>query len=237
MKIALIGYGKMGRLSEEVARRHEMEVVARFTRTQPLRVDEQARQTLREVAALIDFSAPDAVLENIRTAAALSLNLVIGTTGWHNRLEEARKIIESSNIGLVYGSNFSLGVNLFYQIVERAAQLFSAFDGYDPFIEESHHKFKKDAPSGTGLVLQKILAKEFGERPIPVTSVRAGYIPGTHAVSFDSTVDSIRLEHTARSREGFAEGALLAAKWIAGRKGFYEFQEVLEERLMMKEGI
>ncbi|MGH7456025.1 MAG: 4-hydroxy-tetrahydrodipicolinate reductase, partial [bacterium] len=127
----------------------------------------------------------------------------------------------------VYGSNFSLGVNLFYQIVERAAQLFSAFDSYDPFIAESHHKFKQDAPSGTALVLQKLLAKAYGERPIPVTSVRAGYIPGTHAVSFDSAVDTIRLEHTARNREGFAEGAFLAAKWIAGRKGFYEFREML----------
>jgi 4-hydroxy-tetrahydrodipicolinate reductase len=160
---------------------------------------------------------------------------VIGTTGWYSRLEEASKIGASSNIGVVYGSNFSLGVNLFYQIVERAAQLFSAFDSYDPFIEEAHHKFKKDAPSGTALVLQKTLAKIYGDRPVPVTSVRAGYIPGTHAVSFDSVVDTIRLEHTARSREGFAEGALLAAKWIAGRKGFYEFREVLEERLTMKE--
>lgn len=234
MKIALIGYGKMGRLIEEVARRHDMEVAARFTRTQPLRVDEQTRQALHEVTALIDFSAPDAVFENIRTAAALSLNMVIGTTGWHSRLEEARKIVESSNIGVVYGSNFSLGVNLFYQIVERAAQLFSAFDSYDPFIEESHHKFKKDAPSGTALVLQKTLAKAYDDRPVPVTSVRAGYIPGTHAVSLDSAVDTIRLEHTARSREGFAEGALLAAKWIAGRKGLYEFREVLEERLKIR---
>jgi 4-hydroxy-tetrahydrodipicolinate reductase len=235
MKIALIGYGKMGRLLEEVTRRHDIEIVARFTRTQPLRVDEQTRQALHDLSALIDFSAPDAVLENIRAAAALSLNLVIGTTGWHSRLEEARKIVEDSNIGVVYGSNFSLGVNLFYQIVERAAQLFSAFDSYDPFIKESHHKFKQDAPSGTALVLQKTLAKVYGDRPVPVTSVRAGYIPGTHAVSFDSTVDTIRLEHTARSREGFAEGALLAAQWIARRKGFYEFREVLEERLTMKE--
>jgi len=237
MKIALLGYGKMGRLIEAVAHRHNVETVAPFTRAHPLRSDEETRRALAEINALIDFSAPEAVLENIRTAAALSLNLVIGTTGWHNRLEEARKLVESSNIGVVYGSNFSLGVNLFYQIIERAAQLFSAFESYDPFIEESHHKLKKDAPSGTALVLQKILVKEFGERPVPVTSVRAGYIPGTHAVSFDSAVDTIRLEHTARSRAGFAEGALLAAKWIAGRKGFYEFREVLEERLARKEGI
>ncbi|MDZ7362114.1 MAG: 4-hydroxy-tetrahydrodipicolinate reductase [candidate division KSB1 bacterium] len=237
MKIALIGYGKMGRLLEEVARRQNVEVVARYSRAHPIRADEETRQTLHEVTTLIDFSTAEAVLENIRAAAALSRHLVIGTTGWHNQIQEARKIVESGNLGVVYGSNFSVGVNLFYQIVERAAQLFSAFDGYDPFLEESHHKFKKDAPSGTALVLQKILANEYGERQISVTSTRAGYIPGTHVVSFDSAVDTIRLEHTARSREGFAEGALLAAKWIAGRKGFYEFREVWEERLRMKEGI
>jgi 4-hydroxy-tetrahydrodipicolinate reductase len=235
MKIALLGYGKMGRLVEDVARHHNIETIAHYTRAHPLRADEETRRALTEVTALIDFSVPEAVLKNIRAAAELPVNLVIGTTGWHHQLDEARQIVEKSGIGLVYGSNFSLGVNLFYQIVERAAQLLSAFDSYDPFIEESHHKFKKDAPSGTALTLQKLLAKEYDERPVPVTSVRAGYIPGTHEVSFDSAVDTIRLEHTARSREGFAEGALLAAKWIAGRKGFYEFREVLEERLTMKE--
>jgi len=237
MKIALIGYGKMGRLIEDIARRHDIETVTHFTRNHPFRADEATGESLAEVNALIDFSAPQAVLENIRAAAALSRHIVIGTTGWHNQLDEAKKIVESGNIGLVYGSNFSLGVNLFYQIVERAAQLFSSFDNYDPFLEESHHKFKKDAPSGTALVLQKILAKTYNERPIPVTSVRAGYVPGTHAVSFDSAVDTIRLEHTARNREGFAEGALLAAKWIVGRKGFYEFREILEEYPAMNEGI
>jgi len=228
MKIALIGHGKMGRLIEEVARRHNIDVVMRYSRAQPLRADEETRRALTAGVVLIDFSVADAVLENIWAAAVLGVNIVVGTTGWHSRLDEARKFVEGSGIGLVYGSNFSLGVNLFYQIVERAGRLFAAFDSYDPFVEESHHKFKKDAPSGTALVLQKILAKDFGERQIPVSSVRTGYTPGTHAVSFDSAVDTIRLEHTARSREGFAEGALLAVKWIAGRKGVYEFREVLE---------
>jgi len=228
MKIALIGYGKMGRLVEEVARRQSIETVARFDESHPLRADEETRGFLAGVDMLIDFSVPNAVLENIRQAAALSMNLVIGTTGWHDQLDEARKIVESNGIGLVYGSNFSLGVNLFYQIVEHATKLFSKFEGYDPFLEEAHHKFKKDAPSGTALVLKKIVAENYEKREVPVTSVRAGHIPGTHAVSFDSTVDTIRLEHTARSREGFAEGALVAAKWIAGKKGLFEFREVLE---------
>lgn len=227
MKIALIGYGKMGRLVEEVARRHNIETVARFDENYLFRSDDETRHLLAGVDALIDFSIPTAVLENIRQAAALSMNLVIGTTGWHDHLDEAKKIVESSGIGLVYGSNFSLGVNLFYQIVEHAAKLFSKFESYDPFLEEAHHKFKKDAPSGTALVLKKILAGNYDKREVPVTSVRAGHIPGTHAVSFDSAVDTIRLEHTARNREGFAEGAILAAKWIAGKKGFLEFREML----------
>ncbi|MGH7491972.1 MAG: 4-hydroxy-tetrahydrodipicolinate reductase [bacterium] len=226
MKIALLGYGKMGRMVEAAAARHGMECVTHFTRTRPLRADEETRQALKETT-LIDFSAPEAVLDNIRVAAALSLDLVVGTTGWHHQLDEARNIVAGSNLGLVYGSNFSIGVNLFYQIVERAAQLISAFDGYDPFIQELHHQFKKDAPSGTALVLQKLVAHEYQERQIPVTSVRAGHIPGTHAVSFDSPADTIRLEHIARNREGFAEGALLAARWVAGRKGVYEFRDVI----------
>jgi 4-hydroxy-tetrahydrodipicolinate reductase len=229
MKIALIGYGKMGRMVEGVANRHGVDTVTHFTRNRPLRADEETRHALHG-ATLVDFSAPEAVLDNVRVAAALSLDLVVGATGWHHQLAEAKKIVESSNTGLVYGSNFSLGVNLFYQIVERAAQLLSAFDGYDPFIQELHHQFKKDAPSGTALVLQQLVAHEYQEREFPVTSVRAGHIPGTHVVSFDSTADTIRLEHITRNREGFAEGALLAAKWIAGRKGFYEFREMIEQR-------
>jgi len=229
MKIALIGYGKMGRLVEEVARRQNIETVARFDGTHLLLADEETRRLTANVAAFIDFSVPSAVLENIRQAAALSMNLVIGTTGWHDNLDEAKKIVESSGIGLVYGSNFSLGVNLFYQIVEHAAKLFSSFETYDPFLEEAHHKFKKDAPSGTALVLKKIVAENYEKREVSVTSIRAGYIPGTHVVSFDSAVDTIRLEHTARNREGFAEGALLAAKWIAGKKGLFEFRELLAD--------
>ena len=229
MKIGLIGYGKMGRMIEGVAGRHGLEVSERFEDVRPLRPDESTRRVLKDVSVLIDFSVPEAVLENIQACADLSVNLVEGTTGWHQRIDEVQKIVEESGIGMVYASNFSLGVNLFYRIVARAGEIFKPFDSYDPFIEESHHKFKKDAPSGTGLVLKKMLEEHYGEQKVPVTSVRAGYIPGIHAVSFDSAVDTIRLEHTVRSREGFAEGAILAAKWVVGRKGFYEFGDVLED--------
>ena len=236
VKIALIGYGKMGRMVEEAAGRKGVEVAARFDVDSPLASDDAGRRLLQGVDVLIDFSVPEAVLENIRAAAGLSCNMVVGTTGWHDRVSEAEKIVSEGSIGLVHASNFSLGVNLFYRVVDRASELFQAFDAYDPYLEESHHKFKKDAPSWTGLVLKKRVEEKYN-REIPVTSVRAGYIPGTHSVSFDSTVDTVRLEHTTRSREGFVQGALLAAEWIAGRKGFFPFDAVLESMIQdrMKE--
>ena len=235
MKIGVIGYGKMGRMIEDVAGRHHLEVTECFEDVRPLRVDDATRRALEGVSVLIDFSVPGAVLKNIQACADLSVNLVEGTTGWHHQLTEAQKIVEDSGIGMVYASNFSLGVNLFYQIVERAGELLRAFDSYDPFVDESHHKFKKDAPSGTALVLKQILEERYGGKEIPVTSVRAGYIPGMHSVSFDSTVDTIHLQHTARSREGFAEGAILAAEWIVGRKGLYAFGDVLTS-ILHKDG-
>jgi len=229
MKIGLIGYGKMGHMVERVSVRHGIEIVERFEDVHPLRPEASVRRALRDVSVLVDFSVPEAVLGNIQACADLSMNLVEGTTGWHDRINEVKKIVENAGIGMVYASNFSLGVNLFYKIIRRAGEIFKPFDSYDPFIEESHHKFKKDAPSGTGLVLKKLLEEHYGEQKVPVTSVRAGYIQGIHAVSFDSAVDTIRLEHTVRNREGFAEGAILAARWVAGRKGFYEFGDVLED--------
>ncbi len=228
MKIALIGYGKMGRMVEAVAIRHGFEIKERFMDVRPICSDSETKTLLKDVSVLIDFSIPEAVLGNIQAACDLSKNIVVGTTGWYKQLEDAKKMVEKSNIGMVYASNFSLGINLFYRVVERAAELFKKFESYDPFIEEAHHKFKKDSPSGTALVLKKIVEDQYGEKNIPVTSVRAGYIPGKHRVSFDSLVDTVSLEHTARNREGFAEGAVLAAEWIENRKGFFEFQEVLK---------
>jgi 4-hydroxy-tetrahydrodipicolinate reductase len=129
---------------------------------------------------------------------------------------------------LVYGANFSIGVNVFYRIVRQASQLFSAVEGYAPFIEEAHHSRKKDAPSGTALRLRDLMAEHLGNN-IPTSSTRAGFIPGTHHVGFDSEADQILLTHVARSREGFASGALVAAKWIKGRKGVFEFGDVINE--------
>jgi 4-hydroxy-tetrahydrodipicolinate reductase len=176
----------------------------------------------------IDFSEPGAVIDNIRVVSGAGLAMVVGTTGWYDRIDEVRRIVEESGVGLVYGSNFSVGVNVMFKITKYAAKLMSRFSSYDPFIEEAHHKLKKDAPSGTALFLKRIVEAEY-KREAPASSTRAGYMPGEHAVGFDSEVDTLTISHVARSRAGFAEGAVLAAKWIRGRKGFYEFSEIVDD--------
>jgi 4-hydroxy-tetrahydrodipicolinate reductase len=231
MKIALVGYGKMGKVVEEIAPAKGIEVVDRFTRDRPLRADAATRGSLSGVEALVDFSVPDAVPETVRAAAELALPLVIGTTGWHNRLDEVRAVAEDAGLGVVQASNFSLGVNVFYRIVERAAQLLAALDTYDPFIHDWHHRFKLDSPSGTALEIRRRMATFYGDREVPITCQRSGYVPSVHWVAFDSAADTIHLEHRARNRQGLAEGALLAARWIAGRSGFHEFSEVLDDLL------
>ena len=227
MKLALIGYGKMGRMVEQAAARDAIEVVAILDPVAG------SRGKLADADVCIDFTEPSAVIENIKAAASARLSMVVGTTGWLDRLDEARLMVEESGIGLVYGSNFSIGVNLMFKITRYAAELFSRFPSHDPFIEEAHHKFKKDAPSGTALSLKRIVEAEY-DRDVPTSSMRAGYFPGTHTVGFDSEADTLKIVHTARSRAGFAEGALLAAKWIEGRRGFYEFSKLVDEQLKDK---
>lgn len=189
-----------------------------------------SRGDLRDADVCVDFTEPGVVIENIKTAAAARVSMVVGTTGWHDQLDEAKQLVEESEIGFVYGSNFSIGVNLMFKITEHAAGLFSHFPSHDPFIEEAHHKFKKDAPSGTALSLKRIAEAKY-DREIPTSSTRAGYFPGKHIVGFDSEADTLEIVHTARSRAGFAEGALLAARWIASRKGFFEFSQIIDEQL------
>ena len=170
------------------------------------------------------------MLRNIEACALAGVPLVEGTTGWKQHESTAKQIINEHSGAMVYGANFSIGVNLFYRIVKQAAALFAAVDGYAPFIEEAHHNRKRDAPSGTALKLRDLMSEHL-DLDIPTTSTRAGYIPGTHRVGFDSEADQILLTHTARSRQGFASGALLAAHWISGRTGVFEFGEVIEEIL------
>jgi 4-hydroxy-tetrahydrodipicolinate reductase len=231
MKIALIGYGKMGRAVEAAAGQVGIEIVERYWDERPFEVTDETRQKFAGVDVLVEFTTPETVMDHIAKSAEMGKPIVVGTTGWHDRLDKVRRIVEEAGIGLVYASNFSLGMQLFYRLAREAGRLFSAFEDYDPFMEEAHHQFKKDAPSGTALVLRSILESSYPEKTIPISCVRAGFIPGTHAVSFDSRVDTIRLEHTARSRDGLAEGAVLAAQWIAGKTGFYEYGEIVDSIL------
>ena len=224
MKLALIGYGKMGRMVEQAALREHCDVVCVID---PI---SGSRGNLSDADVCVDFTEPSVVIDNIKAAATARVSMVVGTTGWHDQMDDARRLVEESGIGFVYGSNFSIGVNLMFKITEQAAELFSHFPSHDPFIEEAHHKFKKDAPSGTAFSLKRIAEAKY-EREIPTSSTRAGYFPGKHIMGFDSEADTLEIVHTARSRAGFAEGALLAARWVAGRKGFFEFSHIIDEQL------
>ncbi|MEN3334713.1 MAG: 4-hydroxy-tetrahydrodipicolinate reductase [Blastocatellia bacterium] len=224
MKIALLGYGKMGRMVEEAASRQNMEVACI--------IDPVAgsRGRLQDCQVAIDFSEPAGVIDNIEMVAAAGPAMVVGTTGWYDRIEEVRRMVDEKQIGFVYGSNFSIGVNLMFKIARYSARLFSRFASHEPFITEAHHQFKKDAPSGTAIFLKREVEADY-KHDVPVASLRAGFIPGTHTVGFDSEADTLTITHTARSRAGFADGAIIAAEWIAGRRGFYEFSEIIDEQL------
>lgn len=230
MKIALIGFGAMGQLVAELACRDGDEIGLQITsRNFPNSLEDFAEK-LRGHDVAIDFSVGAAVPLNVEACCVASVPMVEGTTGWNAEESHVREIVRNRNGALVYAANFSIGVNLFYRIVEHAAELFQAVDAYAPFIEEAHHGRKRDAPSGTAVRLRKLLSEKIG-CDIPVSSTRAGHIPGTHKVGFDSEPDQILLTHMARSREGFAAGALLAARWIVGRKGVYEFSQMMDQVL------
>ncbi|HEV2836093.1 MAG TPA: dihydrodipicolinate reductase C-terminal domain-containing protein [Pyrinomonadaceae bacterium] len=228
MKIALIGNGAMGRLVAAEAKATGDEVGAVVTsKERDLKPDELAEK-IRGQDVAIDFSVGDAVLRNIEACARARVPLVEGTTGWKADETKAIRIVNEHSAALVYGANFSIGVNLFYRIADRAAALFASIEGYSPFIEEAHHMRKRDAPSGTALQLRDLMAKHLGP-DIPTSSTRAGYIPGTHRVGFDSEADQVLLIHEARSRKGFASGALLAARWIRGKTGIFQFSDVIAD--------
>jgi 4-hydroxy-tetrahydrodipicolinate reductase len=230
VKIALIGYGAMGRIVGRLAleQRHEIALTMDIDDAD-LRVEDLAK-ALRGCEVAIDFSIADSVPKNAEACALAGVPVVVGTTGWLAQLPEVRRVVSGHDGALIYGANFSVGVQVFYRIAARAAELFRDLDSYDGFIEEAHHKRKRDAPSGTAIQLHKIVSEKLGHE-VPIASTRAGYIPGTHRLGFDSAADQITLTHEARSREGFAAGALVAAKWIVGRKGVYEFSEVFDEIL------
>jgi len=220
MKLAIVGYGKMGKLIEQLAPEYGFTIHAR------LDVGHDP-DLLKGSDVAIEFSTPHAALGNIETLAALGIPTVVGTTGWLEHMDRVRAAVVNGGAGLVWGGNFSIGANVFMRAVHEVARLLANEPAYGAWAWEIHHSTKKDAPSGTLLALVKEMKAAGYQRNIDSSSNRAGAHPGTHEIGFDSTADTITLRHTARSREGFARGALKAAQWIPGKKGVFEFKEIL----------
>ena len=249
MRIALIGYGKMGRMIEAAAVGRGHSIVARID---PFAKDADSPD-IASCAALsgaevaVEFTKPDTALANIEALAARGLPVVVGTTGWHASLDRAKSAVEKASTALLWSSNYSLGVNLFYRIAECAARLMDPFSEYDVGGWEAHHNKKADSPSGTAKALVERVLAEMTRKTVPVyetlehrppapqelhfPSLRVGSVPGTHTLFFDSAADSIELTHTARSREGFALGAVRAAEWLAGKRGVFTMDDVLADML------
>ena len=223
----------MGRMVESMALQqgHTIAIILKSNDNLTL---QQRVALLSQAEVAIDFSINAAVRQNVDACLEAGVPLVEGVTGWPEQLTDVRQTVQINRGAMVFGANFSIGVNLFYRFIEHSSKLLAAVGGYEPFIEESHHSRKKDSPSGTALKINDIVAKFFPQ-DISIAATRAGHIPGAHRVGFDSLADTITLTHTARSREGFVAGALLAASWIIGRKGFYEFSEALDEILTPKQ--
>lgn len=218
MQILIVGYGKMGRLIDQLAAEQGLTVAGR--------VDVDGRGWAAADVA-IDFTTAEALLQNFPKYIERQMPVVIGTTGWSAHQAELRAQAERAGLGVVAAANFSIGVNLFQMMVAHAARLMEAHPQYGAWIHEAHHAAKRDAPSGTALVLRDAMAVAGYDRPIDVSATRAGMIPGIHTVGFDGPSDTIELTHTARDRRGFAAGALLAATWIQGRAGWYSMADVL----------
>jgi 4-hydroxy-tetrahydrodipicolinate reductase len=227
MNLAIVGYGKMGRLVEQLAREYGFTVSLKLDEFNNANYEGITRENFRGVDVAIDFSIPSAVVQNVERVAALGVNMVEGTTGWLDQLDRVRSAVEKGRIGFIWSPNYSVGVNVFFRLVSEAARLLKDEANYGAWAWEIHHSTKKDAPSGTLLKLVEEMRTAGYSRPVSVSSNRAGAHPGTHEIGFDSPADTITLRHSARSREGFARGALKAAQWLVGKKGFYEFSEVL----------
>jgi 4-hydroxy-tetrahydrodipicolinate reductase len=220
LRVLLVGYGRMGRMIDALADEHEVDIVGRITSK-----DASDPQIWPEADVAIDFSNASAVPANARALAARNVSVVIGTTGWQAEEAALRRDLAAAPIGVIAAPNFAIGVNVFFAIAERSAQMLVQ-RGFAPWIHEAHHSAKKDAPSGTALALQAVV--EIAGAPVDVSSTRAGHIPGTHTVGFDSPAEMITLTHAARDRTAFARGALVAAHWIRGRRGWFSMKDLLE---------
>ncbi len=236
MKIALLGYGKMGKAIEQIAIERGHEIVLRITSSDTSAL---TNGELKKADVVIEFTRPDSAIKNIRSCFDAGIPVVCGTTGWHERLKDVKHACKEKDQALLYASNFSIGVNLFFALNSYASKLFSAHPDYKVSIEEIHHIHKLDAPSGTAITLADTIISqhpaltnwtmdtESSHNEIPIHAVRTGEVPGTHTASFSSEIDTIELKHTAHNRKGFAQGAVVAAEWLKGKKGCFTMQDVL----------
>ncbi|MEO8484533.1 MAG: dihydrodipicolinate reductase C-terminal domain-containing protein [Acidobacteriota bacterium] len=224
MRILLIGHGRMGKLIESLAMEHGCEIAAIAEIDNPIG---QALAGAGVVDVAIDFSQPAAVVTNLTELAAHRVSVVIGTTGWQQEESAMRKTANTAGIGVLAAANFSLGMHVFAVVAEEAARKFGALGNVGAWIHEYHHAAKLDAPSGTALMLQRVMEDGGYARPIDMSSTRAGAIPGTHEIGFDGPAETVTLTHTVRDRSVFAHGALEAAKWLKGRRGWFTMRDMI----------
>jgi 4-hydroxy-tetrahydrodipicolinate reductase len=227
LNILLVGHGKMGRMVEALAPEYDCAVAGIVDPGSPAGGGGPDDPKWHEVDVAVDFSTAASVAANVPILVARGIAVVVGTTGWAEHEAEVRTAVEHAPAGVVVAPNFSTGVVLFEAIVAHAASLFASQQDFAAFVHEAHHAAKKDAPSGTALLLKQSMQRAGFARPIDVAATRAGFIPGTHTIGFDGPAETITLTHTARDRTAFARGALLAAKWIRGKRGWYTMKDVL----------
>lgn len=227
MKLLLVGHGKMGQLVGSLAPQYDCEIAGVMDPASPLHGGGPDAERWAGVDVAIDFSTPDSVVANACALAARGISLVIGTTGWSPQEAVLRQAVADAGVGIVVAPNFSTGVVLFEALVAHAAALVAPQADFGAFLHEAHHVAKKDAPSGTALALKRAMEQAGFPRPIDVSSTRAGFIPGTHTVGFDGPAETIALTHTARDRTAFARGALAAARWVHGKRGWFTMRDVL----------
>ena len=227
MRILLVGYGKMGQLVGELSVQYGCEVAGVVDPNSPKHGGGPDDARWHDVDVAVDFSTPDSVPTNVAILASRGISLVVGTTGWVSEEPRLRRVVADTGVGIVVAPNFSPGVVLFESIVARAAALFAAQDDVGAFLHERHHAAKKDAPSGTALLLKRAMERAGYTRRIDVSSARAGHIPGIHTVGFDGPAETVTLTHSARDRTAFARGALTAARWVKGKRGWFTMRDVL----------
>jgi 4-hydroxy-tetrahydrodipicolinate reductase len=227
LRILLVGYGKMGRLVASLAGEYGSEIVGYIDEYSVDGTEGAGSDRWQGVDVAIDFSSPDAVGRNAPVLAKRGINLVIGTTGWQRDEPAVRRAVTEGRVGAVVAPNFSTGVAIFESVVSQAAKLFAAQAEFGAFVHETHHSAKKDAPSGTAILLKNAMVEAGFARPIDVSSSRVGFVPGTHTIGFDGPAETISLSHIARDRSAFARGALVAAHWVKGRHGWFTLRDVL----------